>query len=262
MATSMVRVGIAWLAREVAISRFLAAPGPAAGEAAPVTRPSRDPDAGPFERAGLVISFWELEDVRAERPDPALAGTNLARLHARLRAFPRERLPEWGGFHEAREVLDRLRREPCAAIDRDDLARIEAAWERGERIVSGARARTASFQAVHGDAHIGNVLATSRGAVWTDWEDAYVGPVEIDIACLRSKADLFGEEREAIDAMTAAYAAAAGYDRGLAGDLLLVRNLQVIPWLAVFSVRDPRLVPRLRARLERLPAAPVQVFGR
>jgi thiamine kinase-like enzyme len=120
-----------------------------------------------------------------------------------------------------------------------------------ERIVSSARARSASFQAVHGDAHIGNVLATDRGAVWTDWEDAFVGPIEFDLACLRSKADLFGEEREAIEAMFDAYD--RPYDVELVRELGLVRNLQVIVWLAVFAERHPDLAPRMRARIERLP---------
>jgi thiamine kinase-like enzyme len=107
------------------------------------------------------------------------------------------------------------------------------------------------MQPVHGDAHLGNVLATARGAVWTDWEDAFVGPIEWDLASLRSRLVLFGEEREAIEA------ACEGYDHehdpALVDDLALCRNLQVIPWLAVFAERDPSLVPRMKARIAKLP---------
>lgn len=94
-------------------------------------------------------------------------------------------------------------------------------------------------------------MATARGAVWTDWEDAFVGPVEYDIACLRSKLDLFGEEKEGIEAMLSAYD--ADYDRALAADLGLVRNVQVIVWLALFAERQPELLPRMRARIACLP---------
>ena len=96
-------------------------------------------------------------------------------------------------------------------------------------------------------------LATTRGPVWTDWEDAFVARSEWDIACLRSKAELFGEEVEAIDAMTAAYGRPS--DPTLVRDLGLVRNLQVIAWLAVFVERQPELTSRMHARIARLPDA-------
>ncbi len=242
LATSAVRVGMDWLRREVEVTRFLGARG------ASVTRPSTRIDAGPFERAGLVVSFWELEEIVAEHPEPRAAGAALAGAHRLLARYPTDRLPTWGGFEEARQVLERVRRS--SVFDARELSRLDAAWERAERIVESARGRSASFQAVHGDAHIRNVLATARGAVWTDWEDAFVGPVEFDIACLRSRADLFGEDREAIDAMLDAYD--QPWDRDLARDLTLVRNVQVIPWLAVFAERQPELLPRMRARLRTL----------
>jgi aminoglycoside phosphotransferase (APT) family kinase protein len=235
MATSAARIGMEWLRREVELARFLDERG------APVTWPV----AGPFERDGFVVSFWHLEDVVADRADPTEAGRTLARVHRALAQYPRDLLPEWGAWTEARGVFDPKRFSPS------ELARIEPAFELAERIVGSARLRTASFQAVHGDAHIGNVMATSRGAVWTDWEDAFVGPVEYDIACLRSKLDLFGEEKEGIEKMLAAYD--GDYDLGLAGELGLVRNVQVIVWLALFAERQPELLPRMRARIDRLP---------
>jgi hypothetical protein len=224
MATSLARVGLAWLGREVELTRYLDARGGA------VTRPT----AGPFERDGLVISFWQLEHVTAERADPAAAGAELARLHRLLRDYSGP-LAEWGGVREAREVLGR------GAFTDAERARVEAALT----------TRNVRLQPVHGDAHIGNALATERGVLWTDWEDAFLGPIEWDLACLRSKADLFGEEREAIDAMIAAYD--NDYDEELVRELGVVRNAQVIAWLAVFAERQPELIPRMRARIERLP---------
>ena len=243
MATSRVRVGMTWLQREIEIARFLTALG------AGVTRPSSRLAAGPFERDGLVISFWELETIAGAAADPRQAGAALASIHRQLRTYPSDRLPEWGGFEEARLVLEHARRSPL--LERAELLRLERGFEHAEAIVASARARSASFQAVHGDAHIGNVLATARGAVWTDWEDAFVGPIEFDLACLRSKLLLFGEDRDAIEAMTAAYA--GPWDPGLTADLGLVRNVQVIAWLIVFAERQPELAPRMRARLGHLP---------
>lgn len=225
MATSIARVGMAWLAREVEVTRFLDARGGA------VTRPATN--AGPFERDGLVISLWQLEDVVAERADPTAAGRALAHLHRLLRDFDGP-LAEWGSVREAREVLNR------GTFTAAERARVESALD-------SITSRHVRLQPVHGDAHIGNALATARGVLWTDWEDAFLGPIEWDLACLRSKADLFGEERAAIEAMIAAYD--NDYDRELVADLATVRNAQVIAWLAVFAERQPELLPRMRARL-------------
>lgn len=233
MATSMVRVDMAWLKREVEISRFLMA------RDVGVTRPI----AGPFERDGFVLSFWEAENVHGS-PSPAAAGRELHRAHEALRGY-RGNLPFWGGFEEAKQVLPRAMTHMTPA-ERKIVSR---ALDRAERIVEGSKARSASFQAVHGDAHIKNVLATSRGVLWTDWEDAFLGPVEFDLACLESRAVLFGEEVEPIEAMLRAY---GDYDRDFVRDLGLVRNVQVIPWTAIFSERDPELVPRMRARISKL----------
>jgi hypothetical protein len=233
MATSMVRVGMAWLKREVEISRFLAA------REVGVTRPI----AGPFERSGFVISFWEAEKVHGS-PDPAAAGAELRRAHEALVGY-RGELPLWGGFEEAKQVLARAK----SMMTPPERKIVDRAWARAERIVADARGRSASFQPVHGDAHINNVLATHRGVLWTDWEDAFLGPVEFDIACLRSRADLFGEDKDAIEAMCTAY---GEWNRALVDDLGLVRNCMVIPWLAIFAEREPEHLTRMRARIAKL----------
>lgn len=243
MATSLVRIGMPWLRREVEIARFLAE------RDAAVTRPAERIDPGPYERGGFVISFWRAERLVAELADPASIGATLAALHQELAGYPEERLPLWGGFEEARQVFERAKRG--GSLARDELRKLEQGFERAERILESARARSASFQAVHGDAHIKNALASERGTLWTDWEDAFVGPVEWDIASLRSRAELFGEDRELIEAACAAYSGA--WDRALASELGLVRNVQVIPWLAAFAERQPELLPRMRSRIERLP---------
>lgn len=235
MATSLVRVGMAFLRREVDITRFLSQRG------APVTRPT----AGPFERGGLVISIWERETIVADRADPRASGAALREVHRHLTQYDAASLPVWGSVEEARAVFARAR-----FFTASERARVERAWDDAMKVVDSARARSASFQPVHGDAHIGNVLATKRGPLLTDWEDAFVGPVEWDIASLRSKAELFGEEGADIDAMTEAYG--TDYDAELARELGLVRNVQVVSWLAIFAERHPDVLPRMRARIDKL----------
>ncbi len=46
-------------------------------------------------------------------------------------------------------------------------------------------------QAVHGDAHLGNVITTAAGPLWNDWEDAFCGLVAWDIGCLHASAPPF-----------------------------------------------------------------------
>lgn len=240
MATSAARVGMDWLAREVDVSRFL---GPGLS-----TVPVDAFAPGPHRADGLVISFWKRESLLAERVDPGEAGRALSSCHRALLHYPRERLPHLGAWEEVRAVKERVREGAC--LSPGDHACIERAFEGAERIWETAPSRTASMQALHGDAHLGNVLASARGALWTDWEDAFVGPVEYDLACLRSRAELFGEDREAIERATAAYG--SDVDAQLVSELGTVRNVQVVVWLALFAERQPELLPRLRARIEKL----------
>lgn len=242
MATSMVRAGVAWLDREILIARFLDERGGA------VTRPSRRLDPGPFERGGLVVSFWELETELPRGPDPLRAARELGKLHRELRELSAA-VPEWGAFNEMRAVHDRMHSSP--SFTPAERRRVDAAWRHAEEIVKRSRAETACFQLVHGDAHIRNVMSTERGELWTDWEDAFLGPVEWDLACMRSRLDLFGEERETIEAFCSAYDEKLNLE--LVRDLGLVRNVQVILWVAVFAERDPSRLVRLRQRIERLP---------
>ena len=153
MATSMVRAGVAWLEREVLIARFLDQRGGA------VTRPSRRLDPGPFERGGLVVSFWELETELPHGPDPRRAARELGKLHRELRELSQP-VPEWGAFQEMRAVHERMHASP--SFTPAERRRVEAAWGRAEEVVASSRARSARFQIVHGDAHIRNVMQTER----------------------------------------------------------------------------------------------------
>jgi Ser/Thr protein kinase RdoA (MazF antagonist) len=60
------------------------------------------------------------------------------------------------------------------SLSRDDAAVLR-------RAAAGVRRRIDALalpvQAVHGDAHLGNVINTARGPLWNDWGDAFLGPV-------------------------------------------------------------------------------------
>ncbi|MFD1720768.1 phosphotransferase family protein [Amnibacterium endophyticum] len=166
--TTVVRHGPAWLAREIEVARFLGEAG------APVVPPSPLLPAGPHEYLGLVISFWTAVQEVGE-VDPVAAGAALRRCHELLAGFEGD-LPRWGALREVERILDRLAR--TEALDASRARKVLHLLR--DRITAAALPE----QAVHGDAHLGNVLQTADGPRWNDWEDAFAGPTGWDLACL------------------------------------------------------------------------------
>ena len=94
---------------------------------------------------------------------------------------------------------------------------------------------------LHGDAHPGNLLATSRGWLCGDLEAACSGPLACDLACLRSTTRLDG--RAAVDAFPC-----APTDAELAPWLEL-RRLHVAAWWQVYAAARPQHAATARERL-------------
>ncbi len=212
--------GTAWLAREVAVAGHLARAG------APVVPPSAELPPGPHVRDGFALTAWA--HVAAAGPvAPAAAGRALAACHAALRTFPGA-LPRWAVLDEAAALAARV--APDLVAD-----------------VAAARARVDALglpdQAVHGDAHLGNVIPAAGGPRWSDLEDAFLGPAAWDLACLRA----FDPDRAAVAA------AEAGYGErppdGVLAPLVAARRLQGVVWLAALAAERPELRPRAAALL-------------
>ena len=102
--TADVRPGGArdWLARDVALGRYLASAG------AEVVPPASDPPAGPHIEDGLAVAFWEMVEHDGSRPPSVReAGEALRRLHAlSAGADADEALDTYGRQHD--DALD-----PC-----------------------------------------------------------------------------------------------------------------------------------------------------
>jgi len=62
-------------------------------------------------------------------------------------------------------------------------------------------------QALHGDAHMGNLMNTTRGLLWTDWEDTFAGPVEWDVASIIWNAQILDQDQSTVNTILAAYGA-------------------------------------------------------
>jgi hypothetical protein len=216
------------LAKDVALAGYLA------GRGAPVVAPSGVLPPGPHMWQGRTLTFWTyVEHDRGYAWQPGVLGPLLAELHAELRGFP----GELSGTPplDARQVVEHLR---CAGgptllgeAELDDFV------ADAERLTADLAALGDEPVPLHGDAHPGNLLHTARGPVWTDFEDAWRGPVGWDLACLANSGKVDGR------------AAVAGYpgapDAAGLAPYVAARRLQGIGWTLVFLQRFP--TPERRA---------------
>jgi thiamine kinase-like enzyme len=95
---------------------------------------------------------------------------------------------------------------------------------------------------------MGNLMNTTRGLLWTDWEDAFSGPVEWDLASLIWNAQILDEDHATVTAIREAY--------GPVNETAL--NQSLIARAAVMTAWYPILYPnpnaerqaRLKRRIE------------
>jgi aminoglycoside phosphotransferase (APT) family kinase protein len=216
--TGRVRPAVAeHLARDVALAEWLA------GRGVRVVAPSGELPAGPHVSAGRTTTFWTyVPHDRQHVWRPAEFGPLLAELHAAMRDCPVE-LPTEPLLSDVPLVLARLRSVGDPVLTGSDMA---ALAEDAARLSAELTGKPVPL---HGDAHPGNLLATPDGPVWTDFEDAWRGPVEWDLACLASTGRLDGK------AAVAAYP----FDPDALGPFLAARQLHVLVWSAVFRNRFP-----------------------
>jgi Phosphotransferase enzyme family len=172
-----------WMAREVDVVTHLARAG------APVVAPSAELPPGPHHQDGYEITFWTYV---APDPDRTATAGDCARmlpdLHAALRTYPGE-LPALGASAlDLRHLLDVVANRRHGLDDADVALLHSAAAETGAVLDAPVRDHTA--QALHGDAHPGNLLPTAGELLWIDFEEVCRGPVEWDFATIGDPAAL------------------------------------------------------------------------
>ena len=161
----------AWLQRELDLADFLARAG------APVMMPSPEVPATAHQAQGHVMSFWTyLKPADGWPPDEATIGAMLRDLHGVLRAYPAP-LPTLPPLGDIQAFLAR----PESRLSAADAALLGEAFTRLTNDLTSA-SDGAPMQALHGDAGVGNLMATDRSWVWHDFEDSGSGPVAWDLA--------------------------------------------------------------------------------
>ncbi|MGW0160557.1 phosphotransferase [Mycobacterium sp. NPDC003323] len=158
----------------------------------PVVPPSPLVPRNPVRRDGFAMTFWELADVAADhQPYAGVAIAKSAELHAGLAAYPGP-LPFLVPFNEAAPgMFDAL--EPSQLLNADDIDRARAEYAALRAVLADRAAFTAKHagvgvQPVQGDGPSHNVIRTTSGIKFSDFEDICCGPVEWDLAMLGPEA--------------------------------------------------------------------------
>ena len=229
--TAIVRQGRDWLSREVAVAGHVARKG------APVVAPTPEMDPGPHDFAGLTMTFWEHVAEVDERVDPKRAGAALRDVHEALRDFPGD-LPPMAVMREAEQIIERLAADGTVVGDDAGLLRSAAQDARSRVAALGA-----PFQAIHGDAHLGNTINTAAGPLWGDWEDTCRGPTGWDLGCLRTSGLAFDGDPKDCEAAIKAYGAEPD------DAFVEARRLQGTVWTLVFARDHPAIADKAAQRL-------------
>lgn len=207
--------------RELAVARHLA------GAGAPVVEPSELLDPGPHEHRGHTLVFWRYLTAEGEL-DVAEAGRGLGAIHDALADYEGE-LPDAGRAQDVRTMLAPFPRS-------NDV----------ELLCELAARELPAEQALHGDAHLFNCIATAAGPVWHDLETACRGPREYDLAAL-VLGDRSGEPNR--DAQTA-LAAYGPYDEDLLERALPVYAAWVAASFMAAVGRRPDAAPALERQMQ------------
>jgi hypothetical protein len=217
----------AWLQRELDVVRFLA------GRGVPVMAPSPEVPPVVHHGDGQVMSFW-----RYLSPVPGLAGEDtigsmLRDLHAELRYYPAPprgypaQLPFLVPLGDIPAFLAR----PQTRLTASQAAALAAAYARLTAQLDPGRG-----QSLHGDAGVGNVMATGAGWVWHDFEDTCTGPVAWDLAASTASPRLDGPR------ILAAYGEPV--DPAQLEVCQQLRKLHLTVWYNLYAERLPDLAPR------------------
>jgi Ser/Thr protein kinase RdoA (MazF antagonist) len=224
-----------WLQRELDVSAFLTAEG------APVVPPSPEMPATTHRDDGQVMSFWRYlppaDPARPLRPDEETIGSMLRDLHAALRRYPRT-LKVLAPLQDIPAYLAR----PQARVNQEGKAALAAAYQR----LTAELDLAAAQQVLHGDAGVGNLMATDRGWVWHDFEDTCSGPVAWDLAASTSSQYKDGKRilaayRDPVDLVQLAVCEQ-------------LRRLHLTVWYNLYAERLPELAPRAAELLVGWPA--------
>jgi len=171
-----------------------------------------DPRAEPrvYESDGFVVTLWTYyRPAVSGEVSPAGYANALERLHAGMRKLDLRAPHFTDRVEEAQHLVGTTHLTPDLA-DADRKLLTTALRSRRQAILE----RGAAEQLLHGEPHPGNVLSTTSGLLFIDFETCCRGPVEFDLAhvpedvterCADADRDLLSQCRGLVLAMVAAW---------------------------------------------------------
>jgi hypothetical protein len=200
----------------------------------PVSPPADGIDPGPhLGSTGRTMTLWRHLEIIPERADPAVCGSTLRRLHEEAAAFDGP-LRHIGRVEEIGRLAEVLRAHLPEEAAR--LLELRVRLDLPDPPV----------QALHGDAHLDNVVSTPDGVRWLDWEESWRGPVAWDLACLEHRRTTFGQIATETDRAFAGY---GPHDANAISPWLPVVALWAAAWGLVGEVEGLGWSEQARLRL-------------
>ena len=232
------RQGLDWFKRETAVAAHLTQ------HHAPVIPLHPDLPATAHQHEGYAMNFWQFVTATSAEPDARKIGRTLYECHEILRHFP-EPLPSLAILHESLAILEK-------SVEKSyfDAATVELLKRHLQQSIDVLAPLPA--QPLHGDAHMGNLMMTTQGMLWTDWEDAFSGPVEWDLASIIWNAKLLDDDQVLVNGILESYQAAGGrYDESVLEQCLIARAAVMSAWYPIlYPAPSEERVGKLKQRIE------------
>lgn len=232
------RQGLDWFERETAVAAHMTR------HHAAVIPLHPELPATAHQHEGYAMNFWQFVTATEAEPDPREIGSTLYQCHEILRYFP-EPLPSLAILHETLAILE-------TSVEKSyfDAATVELLKRHLQQSIDVLAPLPA--QALHGDAHMGNLMMTTQGMLWTDWEDAFSGPVEWDLASIIWNAMLLENDQDFVGQVLKSYCDVGGsYDQTALDQCLIARAAVMSAWYPILypSPTEER-VRKLTQRIE------------
>ncbi len=232
------RQGTTWFARETALAQHLTENG------APVIPLHEALPPGPHERLGYTLNFWQYVNIISTPVHPAQIGSTLQQCHTILKSFT-ETLPTLGILTESIQLLENSAKNPPFPA---------ATMRLLHEHLTHSRDILADYphQPLHGDAHLGNLLNTTNRVLWADWEDAFSGPVEWDLASIIWNARILEGNHAYVDEILHAYQKSGGhFDPTALNQSLVGRAAVMSVWYPIlYPNAGPERLAKLKHRLQ------------
>lgn len=207
--------------RELAVAAHVVACGGPAASPAPARKVRR--------ARGVVFSLWEALTWSVEPPAEVVCSSYRA-LRSSLDSFQGE-LPD---FSEAIVRASRVAQESAlSCLTSEEATFLRSAFASSVSSLSELRWST---HTLHGDPHTGNVVLTTSGPRWLDFESVCAGPLEWDLSALPGGAHLFV------------------HDSDLLRVLVSLRRACVVTWCAARARPHPPELEAIRHHLGELKA--------